>query len=89
MNDSQSEGATTPRYEHDCAVCRSLGQWKQYDLYFCEKQAAGPTVIARYGVGGDYLSGMGFAGSIPALGEAKRRADRLIEQQHNEAQANA
>ena len=63
------------RYEHDCACCIYLGQEKQYDLYYC-RQMGMPTVIARFGNNGDYLSGMSFAvdGSIPVLTEAFHRA---------------
>ena len=48
----------TPRYRHDCDVCKFLGIFKDYDLYFCP-QGGEPTVIARYSSDGpDYLSGM-------------------------------
>jgi hypothetical protein len=62
------------RHEHDCACCTYLGQHEQYDLHYCGRGR--PTVIARFGPDGDYLSGMDFAidGSIPVLTEALHRA---------------
>ena len=62
------------RYEHDCANCKPLGEFDEFDLYFCEQGGVGPTVIARFGPDGDYFSGMCFADAMPELGEAKRRA---------------
>lgn len=64
----------TPRYKHNaCPGCSSLlGTWEEYDLYFCS-QGGQPTVIARYGDGGDYNSGLVFSNS-PELKEAKRLA---------------
>jgi hypothetical protein len=47
------------RYKHDCKKCIYLGDYLEYDLYFCEKE---PTVIARYGnEGEEYISGLPFA----------------------------
>lgn len=46
-----------PRYPHDCAECHFLGEYREYDLYFCPKE---PTIIARHGQDGDYLSGIEF-----------------------------
>lgn len=60
------------RYEHDCDQCKPLGVHDEFDLYFCEQHGM-PTVIARFGVDGDYLSGMCFATDGP-LREAKTRA---------------
>lgn len=63
------------RYEHDCSKCKPLGEFHEYDLYYCDQDAIGmPTVIARYGTDGDYLSGLRLASMNPALFEAKRRA---------------
>ena len=47
------------RYEHDCEQCTLLGQYKEYDLYYCTKQGAGlGTVVARHGdEGREYASG--------------------------------
>ena len=53
--------ADCPRHEHDCEKCIWLGRHEKYDLYFCEQENLFPTVIARFGDGGDYLSGMEFA----------------------------
>lgn len=63
-----------PRYKHDCSKCYFLGHHNEYDLYFCPEQVTGPTVIARYGIDGDYCSGMSFAETIEPLGIAKQRA---------------
>jgi hypothetical protein len=60
------------RYEHDCDQCKPLGAHDEFDLYFCEQHGM-PTVIARFGADGDYLSGMCFATDGP-LKEAKTRA---------------
>lgn len=54
-------------HEHDCDCCTFLGNYKDefatYDLYHCDQQGLSkrPTVVARYGVDGDYLSGLSFA----------------------------
>ena len=44
------------RFNHDCQGCEFLGEWREYDLYFCKKCENG-TVIARYGSeGSNYAS---------------------------------
>mgnify|MGYP001443572383 CR=1 FL=1 len=65
-----------PRYQHDCENCKPLGQFGDADLYYCDNQGVvGETVIARYSSeGSDYQSGLVFAATVPALGEAKKRA---------------
>jgi hypothetical protein len=56
-------------YKHDCSRCVYLGEYRYtgcnerygvdvLDLYFCPGE---PTVIARYGVDGEYSSGLIFA----------------------------
>ena len=61
------------RYVHDCERCLPLGQYGEYDLYFCPHVV--PTVIARYGNNGwDYTSGLWLTRLLPELAEAKRRA---------------
>ncbi len=60
------------RYEHDCSACQPLGEHEEFDLYFCS--AHHPTVIARFGEGPRYYSGLGAADRIPSLGEARERA---------------
>jgi hypothetical protein len=62
-----------PRHEHDCDCCTYLGHFEKYDLYHCA-HGGNPTVIARYGDDGDYMSGMCFAGQVKPLGVAKERA---------------
>lgn len=63
------------RFQHDCDKCKPLGEFKDADLYYCDQQIGGPTVIARYSSdGGDYASGLCFADGHPELSEAKRRA---------------
>lgn len=63
-----------PKWEHDCHTCKYLGNLKHedvdYDLYFCSYE---PTVIARFGTQGDYLSGLPFINHNP-LREAALRA---------------
>jgi hypothetical protein len=62
------------RFQHDCSVCKSLGQFGDADLYFCEQGGSFPTVIARYSDdGADYQSGLSLT-RIPELAEAKKRA---------------
>lgn len=58
---------TEARYIHDCDECVFLGAESQYDLYFC---GANPTVIARYGTEGDYLSGLALVSKVPVLAVA-------------------
>lgn len=58
---------TEARYAHDCDECVFLGTEGKNDLYFC---GANPTVIARYGVDGDYISGLAFVPMIPELAVA-------------------
>lgn len=49
------------RYEHDdCENCVPLGEWEEFDLYFCTQGGRIPTVIARQSSEvGDYYSGRG------------------------------
>lgn len=65
------------RFAHDCSECVALGEYAEYDLYFC-KQGGSPTVIARFGnEDGDYSSGLyeaGFESVWPELAVAKQRA---------------
>lgn len=64
-----------PRYEHTCDACSFLGLFDEYDLYFCPQSGIFPTVIARFSSrNGDYLSGLAFADSVPALAHAKSLA---------------
>lgn len=62
------------RYTHDCENCIDLGEFEEYDLYFCLQGVSSPTVVARFGnSGSDYLSGI-YRNSLHCLEEAKRRA---------------
>lgn len=64
-----------PRHEHDCSKCKPLGEFEEFDLYYCDQDALKlPTVIARFGIDGDYYSGIIFVDHNPALAEAKKRA---------------
>lgn len=40
-----------PRYQHDCKRCEFLGQYKEFDLYYCHQKQGldvmGGSVIAR------------------------------------------
>jgi hypothetical protein len=78
------------KHKHDCNNCTFLGTFANsdttdsgvfYDLYYCP-QGAIPTVIARHGEGGNYMSGMAFGIANKEdvdcpLGEAYRRANKL------------
>jgi len=66
-------GGNTARYKHDCKNCTYLGQFNEYDLYFCLQGGKIPTVIARFSSEGpDYYSGI--TSNITELTEAKCRA---------------
>lgn len=63
---------------HDCTACTPLGQYGEFDLYYCQQGIGWPTVIARYGhEGSEYRSGLGFSDRCDELAEAKRRAEAL------------
>ena len=64
------------RYEHDCDQCIPLGEYKEFDLYFC-RQGGIQTVVARYGNAGEnYSSGLALADYAPQLAEARNRAQK-------------
>ena len=71
----------TKRFVNDCHMCKFLGQWKEYDLYYCP-QGGYPTVLAMYYDDSNYydnpvineISGMALADSTPSLTIAKKRA---------------
>lgn len=69
-------GKQQPRHPHDCDCCTFLGHYGEHDLYFCP-QGGHPTVIARFGEHGDYLSGLWAADFHPELNVAKKRAQNL------------
>ncbi|MCX6827608.1 MAG: hypothetical protein NTV06_10160 [candidate division Zixibacteria bacterium] len=77
-----------PRYLHGCNECLWLGQFNEYDLYFCYQNGI-PTAIARYGDSEDYKSGLIFAelGFDEALAEANRRRLKLIADSQREVEA--
>ena len=67
--------ADQPRFQHDCTICTFLGQYNEFDLYFCPQGGRIPTVIARYGDDGpEYQSGLIPASVLPELQEARKRA---------------
>jgi hypothetical protein len=52
-----------PRYAHDCSSCVFLGQFGEYDLYFCPGET---TLLCRFGdEGHEYKSGFEFALCFP------------------------
>jgi hypothetical protein len=51
---------STPLYDHDCDACTYLGTVDGHDLYFCD--GTDKTLIARYGIDGDYKSGLHMVG---------------------------
>lgn len=50
----------TPRYTHDCARCRFMGQVAKYDLYYCPGHQAGSSGIARFGSEPSQYASLGF-----------------------------
>lgn len=71
--------ADAPVYPHDCRSCVFLGHIAcpdlgACDLYACPQELGGPTVVARFGPGSAYTSGLCFIRHRPALEEAARRA---------------
>jgi hypothetical protein len=67
------------RFIHDCENCLFVGQFQEYDLYFCDQGGFSPTVIARYGSDGpEYTSGINF--SHPVLQETQQRALEILVQ---------
>lgn len=70
-------GKAKPRFTQDCDQCVFLGLYEEYDLYYCP-QGDRPTVIARFGEGPEYYSGMGIAqftdNDSHPLVEARERA---------------
>lgn len=71
-----------PLFQHDCELCTYLGRYhdperdEDSDLYV-HTAGSTPTVISRYGSDGpEYSSGLyGSYGQIPALSEARQRAE--------------
>lgn len=64
------------RFKHDCSVCKPLGEFHEFDLYWCQESPKHmATVVARHGnKGEEYTSGLSFVDSKPELAEALRRA---------------
>jgi len=60
--DAVCEVVEARRYQHDCNLCKFMGQYDEYDLYYCNSALGGETVIARWGNDGpDYHSGLALA----------------------------
>jgi len=60
------------KYKHNARCCKPLGEFGDFDLYFCKQ---GGIVIARFGDDPwECKSGIDFADVDKELGEAKRRA---------------
>lgn len=49
-------------HQHDCDCCHYLGSEavndSGFDYYICEQGGNNPTVISRFGINGDYESGL-------------------------------
>jgi hypothetical protein len=70
--------SVAPRYEHHCNECTFLGQYDQYDLYYCSREG---TVIARFSNEEDeYASGieLGILGVEYVKGESHPLRECLI-----------
>jgi hypothetical protein len=66
-----------PRFVNICEQCIFLGQFEEYDLYFCDQNGAGYTVLARWSdESQDYTSGLGSR--LKPLVEAERRLEILV-----------
>ena len=71
------------RYEHDCKSCHPIGQFLNYDIYYCDFGAVNETVVARYGDHKTaYHSGLTMT-NIPAIKVAVAMAEaaNLLEAQ--------
>ncbi len=76
MNKNTSCSKEIPIHKHDCAACIFLGTYQGEDLYVCPAGRV-PTVISRYGIHGEYSSGMCFSyGQGHRLTEARLRAEK-------------
>lgn len=62
-------------FTHDCDTCIFLGRFEGADLYVHPE--GDTTVIARFGEGGNYTSGLVFVGRVRHLTEAHSRALKL------------
>jgi hypothetical protein len=64
------------RFKHDCSACKPLGEFNEFDLYYCQQDPNRmATVLARFGNKGlEYTSGLHFVEVKPELAEAFRRA---------------
>jgi len=83
----ERKGINLPaRFEHDCDRCEFLGQYREYDLYFCPSE---PTIICRFSSHGhEYKSGLVFALTVdyspsPEYVECLKRA--LLSRDNHEA----
>ncbi len=57
---------------HLSTVMEAHPEFRVFDLYFCDKQTTGPTVIARFSAHGpDYKSGLQLANGDPELRAAR------------------
>jgi hypothetical protein len=80
-------------HEHDCTSCVYLGSeeieftdfTEKLDFYYCPDEAGIPhTIVARYGIDGDYYSGLGFAFSMIPLNVGFKLMDAHIRKHHPE-----
>jgi len=42
------ETRSKPRFDHDCSGCMYLGNYKEFDVYYCRDSGAG-SIILRFG----------------------------------------
>lgn len=72
-----------PQFQHDCTNCTFLGRFvnehgRHCDLYHCDQDKMGPTVLARWSdLPSNYSSGIAFIPHIDAIREAAKRAAKL------------
>jgi hypothetical protein len=64
-------------HQHDCNRCIFLGNYYKSDLYICldSSHPSLSTIICRYGIDGDYSSGLSFVFSSVGLNRGLKMAD--------------
>lgn len=78
-------------HKHDCFACIYLGsetvEFKSFteklDFYYCPDRGGIPnSIVARYGIDGEYYSGLGFGFSMIPLNIAFKLMDAYIRKNH-------